>query len=52
MFDEVIYKHMDTTSSQFVVVALVRAGMGYGNKFLWELLIFKNYGFLLKNKIG
>ena len=32
---------MDPTSSQFVVVALVRAGMVYGNKFLWELLIFK-----------
>ena len=36
IFDEVIYKYMDPTSSQFVVVALVRAGMVYGNKFLWE----------------
>ena len=36
---------MDPTSSQFVVVALVRAGMVYGNKFLWELLIFKKLWF-------
>ena len=41
IFDEVSYKLMDPTSSQFVVVALVRAGMVYGNKFLWELLVFK-----------
>ena len=41
MFDEVIYKYMNPTSSQFVVVSLVRAGMVYGNKYLWELLIFK-----------
>ena len=41
IFDEVIYKYMDPTSSQFVVVSLVRAGMVYGNKFLWELLVFK-----------
>ena len=27
LFDEVIYKFMDPTSSQFVVVALARAGM-------------------------
>ena len=32
---------MDPTSSQFVVVSLVRAGMVYGNKYLWELLVFK-----------
>ena len=32
---------MDPTSSQFVVVSLVRAGMVYGNEFLWELLVFK-----------
>ena len=31
LFDEVIYKFMDPTSSQFVVVAFVRAGMVYGN---------------------
>jgi hypothetical protein len=42
---EVIYKFMDLSSSQFVVVALVRAGMVYGNKFLWELLIFKKLWF-------
>ena len=36
---------MDPTSSQFVVVALVRAGMVYGNKFLWKLLIFKKLWF-------
>ena len=36
-----IYKFLDPTSSQFVVVALVRAGMVYANKFLWESLIFK-----------
>ena len=36
MFDEVIYKYMNPTSSQFVVVSLVRAGMVYGNKYLWE----------------
>ena len=41
LFEEVIYKFLDPTSSQFVVVALVRAGMVYGNKFLWESLIFK-----------
>ena len=41
MFDEVIYKYMNPTSSQFVVVSLVRAGMVYGNKYIWELLIFK-----------
>ena len=53
IFDEVIYKHMDPTSSQFVVVALVRGGMvymvinSYGN-----CSSSKNYGFLLRNKIG
>ena len=36
-----IYKSLDPTSSQFVVVALVRAGMVFANKFLWESLIFK-----------
>ena len=41
LFEEVIYKFLDPTSSQFVVVALVRAGMVYVNKFLWESLIFK-----------
>ena len=41
LFEEVIYKYLDATSSQFVVIALVRAGMVYGNKFLWESLIFK-----------
>ena len=41
LFEEVIYKYLDPTSSQFVVIALVRAGMVYGNKFLWESLIFK-----------
>ena len=41
LFEEVIYKSLDPTSSQFVVVALVRAGMVYANKFLWESLIFK-----------
>ena len=41
LFEEVIYKYRDPTSSQFVVIALVRAGMVYGNKFLWESLIFK-----------
>ena len=35
------YKFLDPTSSQFVVIALVRAGMVNGNKFLWESLIFK-----------
>ena len=41
LFEEVIYKFIDPTSSQFVVIALVKAGMVYGNKFLWESLIFK-----------
>jgi hypothetical protein len=41
IFDKVIYKYMDPTSSKFVVVALVRAGMVYCNKFLWEMLVFK-----------
>ena len=41
IFEEVIYKFLDPTSSQFVVVVLVRAGMVYANKFLWESLIFK-----------
>ena len=41
IFNEVVYKFMDPTSSQYVVVSLVRAGMVYSNKFLWELLIFK-----------
>ena len=41
IFNEVVYKFMDPTSSQFMVVSLVRAGMVYSNKFLWELLIFK-----------
>ena len=45
LFNEVIYKFMDPSSSQYVVVALVRAGMVYGNKFLWELLIFKKLWF-------
>ena len=36
LFKEVIYKFPDPTSSQFVVIALVRAGMIYENKFLWE----------------
>ena len=45
LFDEVIYKCVDATSSQYVVVALARAGMVYGNKFLWELLIFKKLWF-------
>ena len=36
LFEEVIYKFLDPTSSQFVVVALVRAGMVYANKFLGE----------------
>jgi hypothetical protein len=45
LFNEVIYKFMDSSSSQCVVVALVRAGMVYGNKFLWELLIFKKLWF-------
>ena len=40
-FEEVIYKVIDPTSSQFVVVALERAGMVYGNKLLWELFIDK-----------
>ena len=35
------YKFLDPTSSKFVVIVLVRAGMVYGNKFLWEPLIFK-----------
>ena len=34
LFNKVIYKFMDPTSSQYVVVALVRAGMVYGKKFL------------------
>ena len=41
LFDDVIDKYLDPTSSQFVVVALGRACMVYGNKFLWELLVFK-----------
>ena len=45
IFDEVIYKYMHPTSSQFVVVALVRVGMVNGNKFLWELLIVKKLWF-------
>ena len=50
IFDEVIYKYMDPTSSQFVVVALVRAGMVYGNKFLWEFLIFKKLWFFAQEQ--
>ena len=45
LFNEVIYKVMDPSSSQYVVVALVRAGMVYGNKFLWKLFIFKKLWF-------
>ena len=41
LFEEVIYKFVDPTSSQLVVVAFARARMVYGNKFLWESLIFK-----------
>ena len=41
IFEEVIFKYTDSTLSQFVVVSLVRAGMGYGNKYLWELLVFQ-----------
>ena len=40
LFEEVIYRFLHPTSSQFVVVGLVRAGMVYANKFLWESLIF------------
>ena len=45
LFNEVTYKFMDPTSSQYVVLALVRAWMVHGNKFLWELLIFKKLWF-------
>ena len=48
LFEEVIYKFLDPTSSQFVVIALVRAGMVYGNKFLWESLIFKKLWSILQ----
>ena len=41
IFEEVIYKFLDPTSSQLVVVALVRAGMVYANKLLRESQIFK-----------
>ena len=41
LFEKVIYKYLDPTLSQFVVVALVRANIVYENKFLWELLMFK-----------
>ena len=41
LFEEVIYKFLDPTSSQFVVIVLVRAEIVYGNKFLWKSLIFK-----------
>ena len=34
IFGDVIYRFMDPTSSQFVVVLLVRAGVIYGNKYL------------------
>ena len=50
IFDEVIYKYMDPTSSQFVVVALVRAGMVYCNKFLWEMLVFKKLWSIAQEK--
>ena len=41
LFEVVFYKFIDPTSSQFVVVELERTEMVYGNKILWELLIFK-----------
>jgi hypothetical protein len=41
LFQDLIYKFISPTVSQYVVVALVRAGMVHGNKFLWEMLICK-----------
>ena len=52
LFDEVIYNFLDSTSLQFVVVALVRAEKAYRNKHMWELFVFKNFGVFHKNKIG
>ena len=36
LFEEVIYKFLDPTSSQFVVVALVRAGMVLAKIRVWK----------------
>ena len=41
LFEEVIYKFLDPTSFQYVAITLVRTGMVYTNKFLWEMIIFK-----------
>ena len=41
LFEEVIYKFIDSTSSQFVVVVLERAGIVNGNKLVWESQIIK-----------
>ena len=52
LFEEVIYKFLDPTSSQFVVIALVRAGMVYGNNSCGNHLFSRSYGLLLKKLIG
>ena len=39
LYKEVISKHVSHSASQYVLVALTRAGMVHTNKYLWELII-------------
>ena len=39
IYKEVISKHISHSASQYVLVALTRAGMVHTNKYLWELIV-------------
>ena len=41
LFKEVIFKFIIPSVSDYVIVALVKAGMVHGNKFLWEMLFYE-----------
>ena len=51
LYKEVISKHISHSASQYVLVALTRAGMVHTNKFLLEL-IFTRKDFLRRQKIN
>ena len=39
IYKEVISKHISHSASQYVLVALTRAGMVHTNKYLWEMIV-------------
>jgi hypothetical protein len=41
LFQELIQKSIGPQCSQYVIVALIRGGMVYANKLIWEFLMFK-----------